>query len=244
MQAMKFNPGVAGAVIAIIAMGGVGLVEVARGEWLPGLHPYPDDWARAARLSGALLVFFGTTAQWLRISAIGLAFHWLVATGFAAMAVAASGNDPLAYVPLAQTLVFTAFALWLWGRPQAWTQVVLRIAFGAMLILFGAIHLTHVDVIAGLIPDFVPGVLLWPWITGGVQVLAGVACVAGRGVFMAGAAISAMYAAWLPIVHGPRLLASPESAFEWTFALTALALTGVALTVASPAVRTQLQDQR
>ena len=54
-----------------------------------------------------------------------------------------------------------------------------------------------------------------------------------------------MYGAWLPIVHAPRLLASPDSAFEWTFALTALALAGVALAVATPTVARSLrEDQR
>jgi hypothetical protein len=229
---MKLNAGAVGAAVAAVAMGGLGLVELAGGEALPGLHPYPDDWSPFVRPSGAFLVLFAATAWRARLMAIGLALCWLAASGFVAIALTANARDPLAWAPLAQTLVFAAFALWLWGKPRTWPHALLRIAFGATLVFFGCIHLTHAGTIGGLIPDFIPGASLWPWITGGVQVIAGLACIAGRGVLPAGATIAAMYAAWLPIVHAPRLFASPASPFEWTFALTALALAGIALAVA------------
>jgi uncharacterized membrane protein len=234
-----------GAMTGVAAMAALGLVELMRGEALSGLHPYPDDWpAGVIRVSGALLLLFAASSlRWPSVAGLALALHWLVAAALVVLAVTTNAGDPLAYVPLAQTVVFTAFAVWLWRGPGA--HVVLRIAFGAMLLLFGAIHLTHVDVIAGLIPDYVPGASLWPWITGGVQAVAGLACFIGRGSSTAAITIALMYGAWLPIVHAPRLLASPDSTFEWTFALTALALAGVALAVARPAVAQDLpEDQR
>jgi uncharacterized membrane protein len=236
--------GVFGAMTGVAAMAALGLVELMRGEALPGLHPYPDAWpAGVIRASGALLLLFAASAlRWPSVAGPALALYWLVAALFVGLAVTANVGDPLAYVPLAQTVVFIAFSVWLWRRPQA--HVTLRVAFGAMLMLFGAIHLTHIDVIAGLIPDFVPGASLWPWITGGVQVVAGLACVIGRGNSIAAIVVALMYAAWLPVVHAPRLLASPDSTFEWTFALTALALAGVALVVAKQAAQTQLEDRQ
>lgn len=216
-----------GALIAIAAMAGLGLLELARGEALPGLHPHPEGWpALIARVSGLVLFLLAAASLRWPAAAAGLALHWLTATILVGASVAANPSDPLAWVPLMQAFAFAAFAVWLWRRPGALAQRVLRSAFGAMLVLFGAIHLTHVEAIAGLIPDFVPGAAIWPWITGGVQIVAGIACLAGRGVWVTAGAIALMYLAWLPIVHAPRLLASPESTFEWTFALTALALAG------------------
>jgi hypothetical protein len=99
------------------------------------------------------------------------------------------------------------------------------------------IHLTQRDLIATLIPAWIPVRSYWPWLTGGVSVAAGLACLVGRGTTWGAGFIAFMYLAWLPLVHAPRLLGVPGSLFEWTFALTALALAGVALAVAARAAR-------
>lgn len=223
-----------GAATAILASAALGAVELLRGEPLPGLHPYPEETPDlAVRVSGALLLLFAAASQ-LRphLAAPALALHWAVALALTATAAAGSVSDPTAYVPLAQALVFVLFALSLW---RASMRGVLRVAFGAMLVLFGAIHFAYVEAIAGLIPDFVPAAPLWPWLTGGAQVVVGIALLVGRFVWPGALAITAMYLAWIPIVHAPRVVSDTQSAFEWTFALTALALAGVALAIAGAA---------
>jgi uncharacterized membrane protein len=216
------------------ALAALGAVELWFGEALPGLHPYPAETpALLVRASGALLLAFAVATLWRpRIAAPALALHWAVALAFVAASVVENVVDPTAWVPLAQALVFVTFALSLWSASM---HSALRVAFSAMLVLFGAIHLVYVDAIAGLIPDFVPAASVWPWVTGGVQVIVGIALLIGRFVWPGALAIAAMYLAWIPIVHAPRLLSDTQSAFEWTFALTALALAGVALSVAGAA---------
>jgi uncharacterized membrane protein len=221
----------AGASIALLAFAALGAVELWRGEALPGLHPYPAGTPDVlVRALGALLLLFAAASQWRpQLAAPALALHWTVALAFVVVSVTANVADPTAYVPLAQSLVFAVFALSLW---RASMRTALRLAFGAMLVLFGAIHFAYVDAIAGLIPDFVPAASLWPWLTGGAQVMVGIALLIGRYVWPGALAIAAMYVAWIPIVHAPRLAADTQSTFEWTFALTALALAGVALAIA------------
>jgi hypothetical protein len=229
--------------VAVAAMAALGLVELATGEALAGLHPYPPDApAWLVRASGATLAIFAACAlRWPGAAAALLALLWLAAAAWVAASLNAA--DPLAYVALAQAVVFALFAVWLWRRPQAFAQALLRAAFGLMLLLFGAIHLAYAETIASIIPDFIPARALWPWFTGAVQGLAGLSCLAGRGA--AAGLVALMYAAWLPIVHGPRLLASPSSAFEWSFALTALALAGIGLAIATaPDAPGPAQDRR
>ena len=76
--------GVFGAITGAAAMAALGLVELARGEALPGLHPYSDDWpAGVIRASGALLLLFAASAlRWPRVTGLALAMHWLVAAAF------------------------------------------------------------------------------------------------------------------------------------------------------------------
>jgi uncharacterized membrane protein len=224
-----------GAAIAIAAFAGLGLVELIHGSALPGLHPLDDStptWvvrgSGALLAAGAIAMLFGPTAG-LMVAAL-----WLAAFALA-LAAASGASDVLAWPPAAETIVFSAFAIWRWDDARGW--LILRLLLGAMLVLFGAIHLTQRDLIATLIPDWIPVRSYWPWLTGGVSVAAGLACLAGRGTTLGAGAIAFMYLAWLPLVHAPRLLGAPGSLFEWTFALTALALAGVAFAVAARAAR-------
>lgn len=222
----------AGVWICLLAMIALGAFEALYGEPLPGLHAYPEgtaDWL--VRVSGALVALAAVvTAIVRRIGAPSLAASWLLPFGFALVAALGSPNDALVLVPVAETAVFAAFALWLWEEARTW--LILRFVFGAMLLLFGAIHLLHRETIASLIPEWIPGAAYWPWLTGSGSALAGAACVAGRGVRFAAGAVALMYVSWLPLVHAQRLTAAPASLFEWTFALTALALAGAALAIA------------
>lgn len=220
----------AASIAACLAFVGMGVVEIWRGEPLPGLQPLPDGApALAAPAWGALLTL-AAVGMILRMAAAA----WAMATlWFAALALtvlaAFAAPGVLALVPVAQTAAFAIFA----ATQARNAPALLRIAFGLMLVLFGVIHLTHRDIIASLIPDWILFPAYWPWVTGGVNVAAGLACLASRGVWLGAGAIALMYGAWLPTVHAPRLLGSPQSTFEWTFALTALALAAIALQIAA-----------
>lgn len=222
----------AGIWICLSALFALGALEAVCGDPLPGLHAFPettDEWL--VRASGAFLALSAAAAfAQPHIGALPLALSWVWACVLAAIAALGSPTDLLGYVPVAEMAAFVAFALWRRDERRAWP--VMRIVFGLMLILFGMIHLMHRETIASLIPEWIPHAAYWPWLTGGGSAVAGVACLIGRGVSIATGAVALMYASWLPLVHAPRLMADPANLFEWTFALTAVALAGVALATA------------
>ncbi|MEQ1493890.1 MAG: hypothetical protein ABL889_00790 [Terricaulis sp.] len=220
-----------------LSLAALGAIELWRGASLPGLHALPEsapEWA--VRCMGALMLATSVTliaGPFVRWASIAAAAFWSAFFILALIAAAAAQGDASGWVSASETAVFAAIALARGGGPR--TASLLRTAFGLMLILFGAVHLTHRDLIASLIPDWIPFSAYWPWLTGGANILAGLACVIGRGTRPATYAIAIMFGAWLALVHAPRLAAHPASLFEWTFALTAAALLGGALQIASRA---------
>lgn len=222
-----------GVVAVAVALVGLGAVEVIFATPLPGLHLLPEaapSWL--ARGVGVLLALTAGLFVFHRKAALLLGGLW---SGMAVLAIAAavSASDVLSWVPAVESGVFAAFAVWRWDERLGW--LVLRVLFGLALLFFGAVHLLHRDVIAMLIPDWIPWRAHWPWFTGGVNAVAGLSCLLGRGAAVCTGLVGVMYLSWLPIVHAPRLTEAPDSLFEWTFALTALALAGVGLAVAGRA---------
>lgn len=224
-----------GVTLCALSWVALGALEAWRGVALPGLHAFPEAAPDiVARIAGAVLVASSLAmigGAFVRWAAWSGALLWLVSCSFALIAASATPYDGTAWVPVLETAAFAAVA---WARSNSVrAATTARIVFGLMLIGFGAVHLTHRELIASLIPDWIPFSAHWPWLTGAVNLAAGLACVSGRGAKWGGFATAAMFGAWLPLVHAPRLMGSVESLFEWTFALTALALVGAALQVAS-----------
>jgi uncharacterized membrane protein len=77
----------------------------------------------------------------------------------------------------------------------------------------------------GLIPDFIPFAATWPWITGTLLIGSGLATLFKSVRGYALLIVAAMFLAWIPLVHMPRLLTS-FSIGEVTFAAMAISLAG------------------
>lgn len=150
--------------MTLTAFVGLGVLEMVHGQALPGLHPYDDslpEWG--VRASGAVLAALSIFTLFNRATALVLALFWLGASALT-LAVAFQAGDVLAWVPVAETIVFSAFAMWRWDDARGW--IALRVLLGVMLLLFDAIHLMQRDVIATIIPDWIPARSYWPWLTG------------------------------------------------------------------------------
>lgn len=242
MKGARFNPDVhfqrfygIGLVVLTLAFAAMGGLEAQRASPLIGLHALPDGryleaMARAAGLVlivSAVLALIDIGRAW---AGYMLAALWTVFAVLGFMAASELANEASRWVSASECAVFAAASLALGG--PAWTARVLSIVFGAALIWFGIVHLTQRDVIAGLIPEWIPYAAQWPWVTGGLSVVSGLMCVIGFGGRFGALAIAIMFALWLPIVHVPRLMDNASSLFEWTFALTAAGLVGAALMVA------------
>jgi hypothetical protein len=220
-----------------VAMAGLGASGLVAGEPLPAFQTGPLAWppavllADAALLLSSLCVLFG----WQRRHAAKvLLLFWIASFLVAGWALLAAPADIGPWVAAAESAVFAHAALAIaTGDPEAgspWGGRRLGITFGTTLLIFGAIHLIEHATITTLIPTWIPVRNLWPFLTGLLQVAAGAALLGKVLVRPASLIIAAMFAAWLPIVHAGRIVASPNL-FEWSFALTALALVAVALMV-------------
>ncbi|WP_395647358.1 hypothetical protein [Terricaulis sp.] len=224
-----------GALFFALPLAGLGALELWRGAALPGLHALLEiAGAMPARGAGALVLLTALlmiAGPLVRPGAAAAAALW--SAFFVAALIAASLNpaDATGWVSASECATFAAACRARSGGARS--ALLLRLVFGATILWFGVVHLTHPDIIASLIPDWIAYREQWPWLTGGVLGLAGLACLAGRAVTWAAGAVALMFAAWLPLVHAGRIAADPGDLFEWTFALTAAALTGVALLAAS-----------
>ena len=221
-----------GGPVFLIACAGLGLVELFFREALAQLHPWGAG--STASVSGASLAVL---ALWVlfrpssRIAAFALAGHWTLALVFTILAAAKEPSSALNWVPASQAALFVLASLAASnGAGLPHTQMTdLRRPFAVTLIYYGLVHIFHRALIAGLIPNWIPGAPVWPWLTGAIMVAAGIALLAGRAVELVSLAIAAMFMSWILVVHLGRLAGDPASSFEWGFALTALALAGVAL---------------
>jgi len=166
-------------------------------------------------------------AAWLRAAPAYLVWPifmaWLAAAGMTAWSLIAKGPSIEYAVSIAEAVVLSAASLALL-RDRIGEHVLLR-ALGIMLVMFGAIHLLMRPQIASLIPEFIPFAAIWPWITGAILIGSGLATlfrsIRGQALLV----VAAMFLAWIPLVHAPRLIAS-LSAGEIAFAAMAIALSG------------------
>lgn len=223
-----------GGIVLALAFVALGAASALFGAALPGLDALPfttPDWTSQA--AGALLMLSGAAMLLPPAARIGAwlgMIYWLAFTALTKLAALSGPFDLTAWVPVTEAAAFAAACYALAGAPAG--ASIARIAFGLMLIWFGVVHLMHRDIIASLIPAWIPYAEHWPWLTGGVNLLAGAALIVNRFTAPAALAIAAMFGAWLPLVHAERLFGAPDSLFEWTFALTALGLVGAVLLIA------------
>jgi uncharacterized membrane protein len=153
----------------------------------------------------------------------GSAFHVLALCGCAWVLAGAAAEDRLLYSRENRLIT------------RATTPACL--AFGLALLAFGALHLVYRDYIGGLIPGWIPGRALLPFVTAAAQIAAGLGLVFRVKARLAAVLVGAMYGSWVLVLHVPTVLAVPGDRTEWTKLLLAVALSGGAWIVATSADR-------
>ena len=175
----------------------------------------------------------------VRGARLALGLYWAMAVVLTFAAALKAPADPLNWVPMSKAALFaiaaSAAAGTVGGRK-------LRVSFGIVLIFYSVIHLVFHDMIAELIPAWFPKGAIWPFLTAALMLAAGASLVTERAAAEMALAVAALFASWILIIHSGRLAADPASSFEWTFALSALALVGVALMAVSPAPSAEPPD--
>lgn len=220
----------AGGAIALLGAvgGGVpGLLYSADGRSGPG-------WTALSFAVGAASVLSGFSPRHRMLA-------WISACCWVLLAIATVAPGSLTgFVGPAECLFLATAAMS--GAASRKLGLPLAGAAAVMLVLFGTIHLVHSDAIASLVPPFVPYPDRVPFATGALMVAAGMAMPWRRARRPFVLAVALMFAAWVPLVHGARLAASPTDTFEWQFALMAVALAAGLVFVAGPYEQARLRD--
>jgi uncharacterized membrane protein YphA (DoxX/SURF4 family) len=106
---------------------------------------------------------------------------------------------------------------------------VVCIAVGICALLFGAAHFKYAQAAATMVPSWLPpNQTFWTYVTGAAHITAGLALVSGFRSRMGATLLAAMMAAFVVMVHIPRIFASPDEQVEWIMLGVALSLSGAA----------------
>jgi hypothetical protein len=107
--------------------------------------------------------------------------------------------------------------------------------FSATMICFGIIHFLYLQVVAGLVPGWVPYPAFWAAFAGIALIGSGLSIVFKIKVKIIGNLLGLMILLWFFMLHIPRAIATPllEKGNEITSAFSALAFSGIAFVIAN-----------
>jgi uncharacterized membrane protein YphA (DoxX/SURF4 family) len=225
---------------------------LAWGTFDPG-QPVPKSFPDRTALAYAAATFMlvaGAAVEWRRTAAWGAAA--LAAYYALIVVIVMNGRLVLAhyavygtYEGVAEQLAIAAGGLIVYAAnakidPALAARLtrIGQIAFGICALVFGGAHFFYMDLTAPLVPKWLPpNQEFWAYATGIGHIAAGIAILTGVQARLAAIALTAMYASFTLLVHGPMLLADPSNHFFWTENAENLALIGVAWIVADSLAR-------
>ena len=231
---------------------GLGILQIAETGMGPALGPVPQAWSLVATLFLVKSGLAAAAARHLRLVCTGLAAWWLaslISVWLPLLAADPQDGGALAdafrvVALLGGSLLLAAHAAREPGPRRRWfaradmLARAGRICFGIALVIFGLLHLVYNEAIASLIPSWVPLAGVWPFVTGTIQLAAGVSLAgAGPRLFAPGdalagmpeALVGGMYATWVLLLHLPAVAANADDAGEWSALLMATALSALAV---------------
>ncbi len=230
--------------LGIVALSIVGFVW---GDFISG-QPAPKwlpDRAAFAYAVAAFMLVTGLGVQWRRtvvLSAAALFVYYalvvallmngrVILNNLAIFGAYSGAAEPVAIA--AGALIVTAATASIDAARAALLMRVARIAFGISAVLFGLAHFFYMNYTAPLVPAWLPpGQEFWGTATGVFHIAGGIAILTGVQARLAAILLTVMYAAFIPLVFVPVLMAETASAFRWTELATTIALVGVTWTIA------------
>ena len=242
--------------LGVMALAGVCL---AWGDFDPG-QPVPKGLPDRAALAygvAAFMLVAGAAVQWRRTAA------WAAAAlaGYYGLIVVVLMNGRLApahfaefglYSGAAEQLAIAAAALIVFAASARIDPTLAarltrlgQLAFGICALLFGGAHFFYMNLTVPLVPKWLPpSQEFWAYATGIGHIAAGLAILTGVRARLAAILLTAMYAAFTPLVHAPMLLADPSNHGIWSENALNLALTGAAWVVADSLARPGQRPRR
>jgi uncharacterized membrane protein YphA (DoxX/SURF4 family) len=86
------------------------------------------------------------------------------------------------------------------------SQTIGRLLYALPFVVFGVLHLLNGGAMTAVVPGWLPGALVWVYLTGAANLAAGVALAANRLVKPTSLALVALLGTYILFVHAPSLL--------------------------------------
>lgn len=235
--------------LGVMALGALCLAWGTFDTGQPVPRNFPDRTALAYAVAVFMLVA-GAAVEWRRTVAWGAAA--LTVYYAVVVVILLNGRVVLAhyaqygtYEGIAEQLAITAGGLIVYAANAridaalaARLTRVAQLMFGVCALIFGGAHFVYMNLTAPLVPKWLPpSQEFWAYATGLGHIAAGVAILTGVRARLAAILLTAMYASFTVLVHGPMLLANPSSHWIWSENAVNIALTGAAWVVADSLAR-------
>ena len=107
-----------------------------------------------------------------------------------------------------------------------------RILLALPFLVLGVMHFPGADNMAGMVPSWIPGGVLWVYLTGVANIAAGVAFITGKQARLAGLLTALMMIVFILTVHLPGMSNPDMAQFSLISILKDLGLAGGALLMA------------
>ncbi|MBI3395546.1 MAG: DoxX family protein [Spirochaetia bacterium] len=112
------------------------------------------------------------------------------------------------------------------------TNTVARVVYAVPFAIFGLLHVAYADKMGGMVPSWVPGGVIWVYVTGIAMVAAGAAIAMKVRARQACFGLAALLFIFILTIHGPGLANSAMRDASMAQLLKDMALMGAALFLA------------
>jgi uncharacterized membrane protein len=112
-----------------------------------------------------------------------------------------------------------------------------NLCFAVPIGMFGALHLADVDIVAPLVPSYMPWRLFWAYFVGVALLAASLSIATKIQVRWSGLLLGIMWFLFVMMMDIPGSLADPRDRFGWTLTLREMAFAGGAWAFAGSAMR-------
>lgn len=111
------------------------------------------------------------------------------------------------------------------------TLLLGRILLAVPFLVFGVMHFPGAAQMSGIVPSWIPGGVLWVYLTGAAQIAAGIAFITGKQARLAGLLTALMLFIFVVTIHVPGLSNPAMSQMAFMSILKDLGLAGGALLI-------------
>jgi uncharacterized membrane protein len=186
------------------------------------------SWAAGASLLGAgLALLFEGRIRWTALM-LGTGLFLRVAIVYIPT-IAVSVPTPETWTSAAEIMSLAGGAFCVAATLADIPDIPPRLAqwiFAVPLFVIGAQHFMYAHFVAGLIPNWIPGHLFWPYVVGIAFFASALAIMFHLSAVPASALLGLIFLSWMLILHLPRVLAAQHNGNEWTSMFVALGMAG------------------